>query len=74
MYLRFEIFIVVAGHENVLVTTVFNDAFNKYLLSKQPVKRIEVWDEGVCTETYRSLDDFIKAGRVKSAIKEEVRL
>lgn len=63
MYLRFEIFVVVEGNKNVLVTTAFNDAFEVYLHSEGAAK-IEVWDEGDCIETYTALDDFIKAGRV----------
>lgn len=63
MYLRFEIFVVVDGNKNVMVTTVFNDALDLYLRSEGSV-RIEVWDEGVCIETYTTLDDIVKAERI----------
>ncbi|MGC6586523.1 hypothetical protein ACPV3A_16345 [Paenibacillus sp. Dod16] len=66
MQLWFEIYVVTIGKSknNILVTTVFNDAFGAYMMSKDPDKCIEVWDEGKCIATYYTLGDFIAAGRV----------
>lgn len=70
MYLRFEIYVVVIGEKrnNALITTVFNDAFASYMMSKDEDKCIEVWDEGKRIDTYYTFDDFIKAGRVTTEI------
>ena len=62
--------VVVTGKErnNSLVTTVFNDAFASYMMSKDRDKSIEVWDEGECVAVYTTMDDFIKAKRLKAFI------
>lgn len=66
MQLWFEIYVVTVGKRknNILVTTVFNDAFGEYMMSKDPDKCVEVWYEGKCTDRYYTIDDFIAAGRV----------
>jgi hypothetical protein len=67
MDIQFEIFVVVKGNssrqENVLVTTVFNDAFSRFILEKKATW-IEVWKEGKRTSKFLTLDDLISAGRV----------
>lgn len=68
MDIRFETFVVLEEkyRQNLLVTTVFNDALKKYLTSEGVNKIIEVWNEGECTAVYSTIDDLIKDGRVKA--------
>ncbi|GGF87115.1 hypothetical protein [Paenibacillus aceti] len=68
MHIDFETFVVLEERhrKNLLVTTVFNDAFTRYLKNEGVNKIMEVWKEGKCIDIYQTIDNFIKAGRIRA--------
>ncbi len=70
MDIQFEIYVVVhvksLGPENVLVSTVFNDALNNYLVnSEKEIVYLEIWKDGKLTSTCRTIEDFVAIGKIK---------
>ncbi|RUS42258.1 hypothetical protein [Cohnella sp. AR92] len=59
-----DIYVVIHGGVNVLVTPVFIDAFRRYMESFEEGIRVEVWRNGE-SSTCCDISDFMAVGLVR---------